>query len=162
MTVRPVMAAAPAEKAFRPTRFDEIGPALRVGPEPLQEARQVAGQVGKQRFGHGVLRQCSTLLRYAVTQPASSDRPSFLDRFGTDAQCRANLVQARSPEGIRRRGGGHDRAYSHQKRLIEACWACGKQHSILARTIFERTKTGLARWILAIYLVTASKGGISA
>ena len=29
-------------------------------------------------------------------------------------------------------------------------------------TIFEQTKTGLAKWFLAIYLVTSSKGGIAA
>jgi transposase-like protein len=46
--------------------------------------------------------------------------------------------------------------------LIEECAACGKQHSLLAGTIFEQTKTGLSRWFLAIYLVTSSKGGISA
>jgi hypothetical protein len=46
--------------------------------------------------------------------------------------------------------------------LIEECVACGKQHSLLAGTIFEQTKTGLSRWFLAIYLVTSSKGGISA
>jgi transposase-like protein len=90
------------------------------------------------------------------------DLPSFLERFGTDAQCRAYLVQARWPEGFRCGGCGHDRAYSHHKRLIEECRACGKQHSILAGTLFEQTKTGLARWFLAIYLVTSSKGGISA
>jgi hypothetical protein len=28
--------------------------------------------------------------------------------------------------------------------------------------MFEQTKTGLAKWFLAIYLVTSSKGGISA
>ena len=31
-----------------------------------------------------------------------------------------------------------------------------------AGTVFEQTKTGLARWFLAIYLVTSSKGGIAA
>ena len=46
--------------------------------------------------------------------------------------------------------------------MIEECRACGKQHSILAGTIFVQTKTGLAKWFLAIYLVTSSKGGISA
>ena len=64
--------------------------------------------------------------------------------------------------GFRCTGCGHDLAYSHKKRLIEECTACGKQHSILAGTIFEQTKTGLATWFLAIYLVTSSKGGISA
>lgn len=91
-----------------------------------------------------------------------SDLPSFLTRFGTDAQCRAHLYAQRWPEGFCCQGCGHGRAYSHQLRLIEECVACGKQHSLLAGTMFEQTKTGLARWFLAIWLVTSSKGGISA
>jgi transposase-like protein len=90
------------------------------------------------------------------------DLPTFLKRFGTDAKCRAYLVRAVWPAGFCCTGCGHDRAWSHKKRLIEECVACGRQHSILAGTIFEQTKTGLARWFLAIYLVTSSKGGISA
>jgi transposase-like protein len=90
------------------------------------------------------------------------DLPTFLKRFGSDARCRAYLVRARWPAGFGCERCGHDQAYSHKKRLIEECRACGKQHSILAGTIFEQTKSGLARWFLAIYLVTASKGGISA
>jgi ISXO2-like transposase domain/Transposase zinc-ribbon domain len=90
------------------------------------------------------------------------DLPTFLARFGTDAQCRAYLTRGRWPEGFRCAGCGHERGYSHQLRLIEECAACGKQHSLLAGTIFAQTKTGLARWFLAIWLVTSSKGGISA
>jgi hypothetical protein len=90
------------------------------------------------------------------------DLPTFVKRFGSDAKCRAYLVRALWPEGFRCGGCGHDEAWSHRKRLIEECAACGKQHSILAGTIFEQTKTGLAKWFLAIYLVTSSKGGISA
>jgi transposase-like protein len=90
------------------------------------------------------------------------DLPTFLKRFGTDARCRAYLVRARWPTGFHCTVCGHDQAWSHNKRLIEECTACGKQHSILAGTIFEQTKTGLARWFLAIYLVTSSKRGISA
>ena len=97
-----------------------------------------------------------------LLQDLPRDLPTFLERFGTDEACRAYLVRARWPEGFRCGGCGHDQAYSHKKRLIEECTACGKQHSILAGTIFEQTKTGLARWFLAIYLVTSSKGGISA
>lgn len=90
------------------------------------------------------------------------DLPSFLKRFGTDAQCREYLFHARWPDGFCCAGCGHDRAWAHKARLIYECAACGKQHSLLAGTIFEQTKTGLARWFLAIYLVTSSKGGISA
>ena len=81
---------------------------------------------------------------------------------GADHRCRAHLTRGRWPEGFRCAGCGHGRAYSHQRRLIEECAACGKQHSLLAGTMFEQTKTGLARWFLAIWLVTSSKGGISA
>jgi transposase-like protein len=91
-----------------------------------------------------------------------SDLPTFVSRFGGDAQCRAYLVRARWPAGFSCSGCGHGRAYSHKLRLIEECASCGKQHSLLAGTIFEQTKTGLAKWFLAIYLVTSSKGGISA
>ena len=90
------------------------------------------------------------------------DLPSFLERFGSDEQCRAYLFAARWPEGFRCTACGHDRAWAHKARLIDECAACGKQHSLLAGTIFEQTKTGLAKWFLAIYLVTSSKGGISA
>jgi hypothetical protein len=90
------------------------------------------------------------------------DLPTFIARFGSDAQCRDYLFRARWPAGFRCAGCGHERTYSHKLRLIEECAACGKQHSLLAGTIFEQTKTGLSRWFLAIYLVTSSKGGISA
>ena len=74
------------------------------------------------------------------------DLPTFLKRFGTDAKCRGYLVRARWPGGFCCAGCGHDRAWSHKQRLIEECAACGKQHSLLAGTIFEPTKTGLSRW----------------
>jgi transposase-like protein len=90
------------------------------------------------------------------------DLPSFLERFGSDDQCRDHLFRARWPEGFRCAACGHDRAWALRARLIHECAACGKQHSLLAGTIFEQTKTGLARWFLAIFLVTSSKGGISA
>jgi hypothetical protein len=90
------------------------------------------------------------------------DLPSFLARFGTDEQCRRYLFEARWPDGFRCAGCGHKRAWAHKARLIDECAACGKQHSLLKGTIFEQTKTGLSRWFLAIYLVTSSKGGISA
>src|SRR3954462_9270338 len=91
-----------------------------------------------------------------------TDLPSFQARFGTDEQCRDYLFEARWPEGFCCTGCGHVDAYRHKKRLIDECVACGKQHSLLAGTIFEQTKTGLSRWFLAVYLVTSSKGGIAA
>src|SRR3954463_12592803 len=90
------------------------------------------------------------------------DMPSFLARFGTDEQCRECLSKARWPEGFRCAACGHDDAYAPKTKIVYECVACRKQHSLLAGTIFEQTKTGLGRWFLAIYLVTSSKGGIAA
>ena len=97
-----------------------------------------------------------------LLQGLPNDLPSFLAGFGSDAQCRDYLFRARWPAGFCCAGCGHERAYSHRLRLIEECAACGKQHSLLAGTISEQTKSGSAKWFLAIYLVTSSKGGISA
>src|SRR4051794_10648809 len=86
----------------------------------------------------------------------------FNTRFGAEEQCREYLFRARWPDGFRCDGCGHDDAYTLRTRLAYECAACGKQHSLLAGTLFEQTKTGLARWFLAIHLATSSKGGIAA
>src|SRR4051794_35401959 len=86
----------------------------------------------------------------------------FNARFGTEEQCREYLFQARWPDGFRCDSCGHGDAYTLRTRLVYECVACRKQHSLLAGTIFEQTKTGLTRWFLAVYLVTSSKGGIAA
>jgi len=90
------------------------------------------------------------------------DLPSFIGQFGADSQCRDYLFHARWPEGFRCAGCGHDDAYALKTKIVYECVACRKQHSLLAGSIFEQTKTGLAKWFLAIYLVTSSKGGIAA
>ena len=90
------------------------------------------------------------------------DMPSFVARFGSDEQCREYLFEARWPDGFRCSACGHDDAYALRTKIVYECVACRKQHSLLAGTIFEQTKTGLAKWFLAIYLVTSSKGGIAA
>jgi ISXO2 transposase-like protein/transposase-like zinc ribbon protein len=90
------------------------------------------------------------------------DMPSFIERFGSDEQGRDYLFKARWPEGFRCGSCGHDDAYALRTKIVYECVACHKQHSLLAGTLFEPTKTGLSRWFLAIYLVTSSKGGIAA
>src|SRR3954469_17067855 len=90
------------------------------------------------------------------------DMPSFVARFGTDEQCREYLFKARWPDGFRCSACDHDDAYALKNKIVYECVACRKQHARLAGTIFEQTKTGSAKWFLAIYLVTSSKGGIAA
>ena len=90
------------------------------------------------------------------------DLPTFITRFGTDEACRDYLFRQRWPDGFRCRACGHGEAWALARRNIYECEACGRQHSLLKGTICEQTKTGLAKWFLAIYLVTSSKGGIAA
>src|ERR687884_1991063 len=90
------------------------------------------------------------------------DMPSFLARFGSDEQCREYLFKARWPDGFRCSACGHGDAYALRTKIVHECVACRKPHSLLAGTLFEQTETGLARWFLAIHLVTSSKGGIAA
>jgi transposase-like protein len=90
------------------------------------------------------------------------DLPTFIARFGTDEACRDYLFRQRWPGGFRCRACGHGEAWALGRRNIYECATCGQQHSLLKGTIFEQTKTGLAKWFLAIYLVTSSKGGIAA
>jgi hypothetical protein len=68
------------------------------------------------------------------------DLPTFLERFGTDEQCRDHLIRARWPAGFCCAGCGHDHGHLLRARLALECAACGKQHSYMAGTIFEQTK----------------------
>jgi transposase-like protein len=97
-----------------------------------------------------------------ITDDLPEDLPTFMAQFGSDRQCRDYLFKARWPEGFRCAACGHDDAYALKTKIVYECVACGKQHSLLAGTLFEQTKTSLSRWFLAIYPVTSSKRGISA
>src|SRR3954451_8093366 len=90
------------------------------------------------------------------------DMPAFLGRLGTDGQRRHNLLKARWPDGFRCAACGHDDAYALKTKIVYECAACRKQHSLLAGTIVEQAKTGLAKWFLAIHLVTSRRGGTAA
>src|SRR5690242_21792892 len=54
------------------------------------------------------------------------DMPSFVARFGTDAQCREYLFKARWPDGFRCAACGHDDAYTLKTKTVYECVACRK------------------------------------
>jgi transposase-like protein len=47
-------------------------------------------------------------------------------------------------------------------RRLWKCAACRKKFSVLVGTIFERSQVPLSKWLLALYLMSASKNGIAA
>lgn len=96
-------------------------------------------------------------------QPGMSLR-DFQARFGTQAQCRQALLEARWPHGFRCPScGGAE--HSRFERLGRAYWQCSRcraQTSLTAGTIFDASKLALTVWFLGMYLLTQTKTGISA
>lgn len=88
----------------------------------------------------------------------------FLDRYGSDDKCETALVASRWPTGFvcPACGCSHSSSFRREGRLYFQCCACRHQCSATSGTIFEATKLGLARWFLAMHLLTQSKNNVAA
>ena len=84
----------------------------------------------------------------------------FLARYGTQAQCEQALLAWRWAQGFACPECGHT-GYCVLGRGLFQCHRCGRQTSVTAGTLFAGTKLPLTKWLLAIYLLTQSKNGIS-
>lgn len=83
-------------------------------------------------------------------------------RFSTEEDCRAYLFQLRWPDGFRCPRCGHQgKAWPIRQGYYE-CSACSHHTSVIAGTIFERTRTPLPVWFRAIWWVVVQKNGASA
>src|SRR5271154_993043 len=64
-------------------------------------------------------------------------------------------------EGVTRLNGkGGEKGTKHRPGCFQ-CNACRKQFSVTVNTVMERSKIGLHIWLKAMYLMSASKKGIS-
>jgi len=82
--------------------------------------------------------------------------------YGTEEQCHAALVKMRWPDGFvcpRCAGGSH--GFCAPKRLFQ-CTDCRLQTSARAGTIFQKSRTPLTKWFLAMHLMTVAKNDIAA
>jgi transposase-like protein len=86
----------------------------------------------------------------------------FQAKFGTEEQCRQYLFQTRWPEGFNCPRCNHGECFNIVSRSLYQCKACNYQASVTAGTIFDKTRTPLVKWFLAIYLSAEDKRGISA
>jgi transposase-like protein len=86
--------------------------------------------------------------------------------FTDDNKAREYLEKLRWPNGpVCPHCGSTEGAYAlegkaHRPGLLK-CAACREQFSVTVGTVFESSKIGLAKWMLATYLLTSSKKGIS-
>jgi transposase-like protein len=87
---------------------------------------------------------------------------AFLERYGTEEQCREALAQVHWPGGFRCQDCGHTGHCHLKRRDVYQCNRCKRQVSLTSGTLFAETKLPLRTWFLAIYLLTQHKNGISA
>lgn len=82
--------------------------------------------------------------------------------FPTDAECFDYLAKLRWPEGfVCPRCASDAEAWRTSDRLW-MCRACGRQTSVTAGTIFDRTRSPLRMWFSAAWYITSQKTGVSA
>ena len=87
----------------------------------------------------------------------------FAGRFATEERCIEHLAGLRWPGGFVCAGCGGCQAWRLKVRpRIYECTACHRQESVTAGTVLHRTRTDLAKWFLAAYLMGRDKRGVSA
>jgi Transposase zinc-ribbon domain/ISXO2-like transposase domain len=88
---------------------------------------------------------------------------NFAARFGTEERCIEHLAGLRWPAGFVCFGCGGRAAWRLKARpRVYECSTCHRQESVTAGTVFHRTRTDLAKWFVAAYLMGRDKRGVSA
>lgn len=86
----------------------------------------------------------------------------FQRQFASEEACQQYLAACRWLDGFACRRCGHQRAYAMVRQRRWQCAACRYQVSLTSGTILHNTRTPLALWFWAAYLMTTDKRGISA
>jgi hypothetical protein len=101
----------------------------------------------------------STMPKAGVDYPGTWQ--AFESWFGDDAACREFLTRLRWPDGFAcPRCAGTDAWRTG--RGLWMCRGCGRQTSVTAGTIFDRSRYPLRVWFAAMWFVCAQKNGVSA
>jgi transposase-like protein len=88
--------------------------------------------------------------------------PEFIARFGDERDCFEYLIASRFPDGFRCDACDHDVSFQRGDRLAIACARCKRVVSATSGTVMHRTRQPLSLWLLAAFLMTTDKRGISA
>lgn len=87
---------------------------------------------------------------------------NFHQQFRNDGDCLEYIFKQRFPEGPTcEKCGKKNQFYAVVNRRSYAC-VCGHQIYPTAGTIFHKSPTSLKSWFFAMFLMTASKNGVSA
>lgn len=85
----------------------------------------------------------------------------FLQHYGTEVQCEKALFAWRWPRGFICPECGYA-GHCLLGRGLYQCHRCHHQSSLTAGTLFAGTKLSLRQWLLAMYLLSQAKSGMSA
>ena len=88
----------------------------------------------------------------------------FIDKYGTEEQCRESVERYRWPEGFVCSKCGHNDALVYFRDTVKVfqCRNCRAQTTLTEGTNFHSTKLLLTIWFQAIFFVTQNKNHISA
>jgi transposase-like protein len=86
----------------------------------------------------------------------------FQRRFADERACLEYLAASRWPDGFCCPRCGCERAWELARRHLWECASCGRQTSVTAGTVLDNTRTPLALWFWAAYLMSTHTPGISA
>ena len=87
----------------------------------------------------------------------------FYDNFPDEKSCRDYLYTKRWPDGFKcPKCGVVGEPFNVSSRNVFECKHCRHQTTVTAGTIFDKTRTPLRKWFLAIYLMSSDKRGCSA
>lgn len=86
----------------------------------------------------------------------------LVEMFPDEDACRDILEDLRWPDGVKCPRCESDHIRRNYTRYVYDCGSCGYQFSVMSGTIFHDTKLPLKKWMVATYLMTESKKGISA
>ena len=88
----------------------------------------------------------------------------FQKKFQTEEACHEHLYKMKWPQGYCCPKCKHDKAYEIKTRKLPLyeCVNCEHQTTVIAGTIFEKTRTDLLKWFWAILLIAQDKRGVSA
>lgn len=87
--------------------------------------------------------------------------PEFYKRFPDEATCATFIEQERWNGNPVCTHCGHKKSYRVKGRMGYKCASCRKQYSVRNGTIMEGSKLPLQTWLLAIYMMTTARKGIS-
>src|SRR5262245_56455396 len=92
------------------------------------------------------------------------DLPKLFETFDSEAKCREYLAALRWPKGVKCLKCGSSSIYIVHTRGLYECADkdCRHQFSVLAGTVLHDTHLPVWKWLLATYMMSEAKKGVSA